>query len=91
MCCGDASISSVDGMEATFLWSGIAIGEGSTPVVVGGGYSFIVVVIHIVSECISGSIGRRIGHGWLIALLLRVLCWPFFLAPVGLSDRSLSF
>ena len=72
MCCGDASISSVGCMEATFLWSGIAIGEGSTPVVVGGGYSFIVVVIHIVSECISGSIGRRIGHGWLIALLLRV-------------------
>ena len=36
MCCGDASISSVGGMEATFSRSGTAIGEGSTPVLVGG-------------------------------------------------------
>ena len=67
MCCGDASIFSVGGMEATFLKSGMAIGEGSTPVLVGGGYRFIDVGIRIVSEYISGSIGRRIGHGWLIA------------------------
>ena len=38
-----------------------------------GGYSFIDVGIRIVSEYILGSIGRRIGHDWLIALLLCVL------------------
>ena len=51
-----------------------------------GGYRFIDVGIRIVSEYISGSIGRRIGHGWLIALLLCVLCCSFFLEPVDLSD-----
>ena len=37
-------------VEATFSLCDTAIGEGSTPVVEGGGYSFIVVGIRSVSE-----------------------------------------
>ena len=35
-CGGDVSISSVGGMEAMFSRAETAIGEGSTPVLVGG-------------------------------------------------------
>ena len=56
---GDASISSVGGMEATFSRYGTGIGEGSTPVLVGG-----IIVSYILGFILFLNVFRgRLGEG----------------------------